>query len=252
MKNHFNAPNYKTIQVTIGAKKYDVNAMLSKHDFEIFQKDCHNTKYNFAEFIHNKIVSDEFVPTIDEIVATSDDNFKPFIDALIMKYSTLQKPFDKQSEDVLLCQRFVLSIKEKLTTFEHYTLEALKNVFVPTLDFFNHYQTIENPGNQLKQIANSINSIAIIASELWKSIRIPRITEERKKEIGESQKKWGEFGWTLPPNFPIDLFSESPNCKDYANKIAMQYCTDKEMNALFNNLRGMKRVKKTRLRRSNF
>lgn len=252
MEDHIIVPKHETIQVTIGTTKYDVTAFLSMRDFEaLIQNGSDNAKYIFAEFVHKKIVPGAFtIPTVDEIASASDENFKPLIDALLKKDSTLQECFDKQSKDVPLCQRFVFAVKDESKIFAQNIAEAFKSV-VPKFDFPVH-PIIENIGNQLKQITNAINSIVSAASELWKSIKIPTISEERKAEIAKAQIKWGELGWTQPPDSPAGLFNTVPDDNDKANKVALKYCTNEEMNALFDDLREMKRVKKSDLEEAIF
>lgn len=253
MADHIIIPKHETIPVTIDNVKCDVTAFLSMHDFEAFiQNDSDNAKYIFAEFVHKKIVPGAYtIPTVDEIASASDENFKPLIDALLKKDSTLQECFGKQSEDAPLCQRFVFAVKDESKIFAQNIAEAFKNVVIPKFDFPVH-QIIENIGNRLQQITNAINSIVSVTSELWKSIQIPTISEERKAEIASAQVKWGELGWTQPPNSPIGLFSTAPGCNDDANKVAMQYCTSEEMEDLFNILRGMNRVKKSDIEEAIF
>lgn len=254
MADHIIVPKHETIPVTIGNAKYGVTAFLSMHDFEaLIQNDSDNAKYIFAEFIHKKIVPGaSTIPTVDEIASASDENFKPLIDALLKKDSTLQECFGKQSEDAPLCQRFVFAVKDESKIFAQNIAEAFKNVVIPKFDFPVH-QIIENIGNRLQQITNAINSIVSVTSELWKSIQIPTISEERKAEIASAQVKWGELGWTQPPNSPIGLFSTAPGCNDDdANKVAMQYCTSEEMEDLFDILRGMNQVKKSDIEEAIF
>lgn len=65
---------------------------------------------------------------------------------------------------------------------------------------------------------------------------IPTITEERKQELISNHKKWGEFGWTLPPNAPIQFFYDAPTSIEEANHKMKPYCSKKAMEELFADL----------------
>ena len=67
--------------------------------------------------------------------------------------------------------------------------------------------------------------------------QIPTISEERKQELILSHKKWGECGWTLPPDAPIKFFYDAPASIEEANQKMKPYCSKKAMEELFANLR---------------
>lgn len=62
-------------------------------------------------------------------------------------------------------------------------------------------------------------------------------SEERRQKLIESYKKWGEYGWTLPPNAPIKSFYTFPGSAVIANEQMMKLCTKKDMEQLFEELR---------------
>lgn len=62
-------------------------------------------------------------------------------------------------------------------------------------------------------------------------------SEERRQKLIGSYKKWGEYGWTLPPNAPIKSFYTFPGSAVIANEQMMKLCTKKDMEQLFEELR---------------
>lgn len=73
---------------------------------------------------------------------------------------------------------------------------------------------------------------------------IPTLSDEEAKELLESNRIWGQYGWTGIPSMPIGLFNTPPEGIQAANKTAMQYCTTSEMDALFDEFRKWKFHKK--------
>lgn len=75
------------------------------------------------------------------------------------------------------------------------------------------------------------------AIEEWDNLALK---EKRREKLIESYKKWGECGWTLPPNAPIKSFYTIPKSIDEANNLMMKFCTKKDLEQLFKELRGQK------------
>ena len=98
------------------------------------------------------------------------------------------------------------------------------------------------------------DAIAVFAhkiSDFQKNLRniisnthIPSISDERKEQLFESHRKWGQYGWTLDPNGAFDeLFNTPPiNKKDADSKV--RKCL-KEPDLLFQEIYSHNRVKKS-------
>ena len=81
-------------------------------------------------------------------------------------------------------------------------------------------------------------------SELVKSIQIPEISDERKQELIESHRQWGEYGWTINPCADYETLCDTvPGSKKQADLAAMKYCSKKYMPLVFEEIRKCKRVK---------
>lgn len=88
----------------------------------------------------------------------------------------------------------------------------------------------------LETVANLARAIA--------NFEIPTLSDEEAEELLESNRIWGQYGWTEIPSMPMGLFNTPPEDIQAANKAAMQYCTTSEMNCLFDELRKRKLHKK--------
>lgn len=92
----------------------------------------------------------------------------------------------------------------------------------------------------LAPIQNTILEYAQAISEITANIRIPTITDDDRKRLEGNYEKWGKLGWTIIPSAPIKLFNSDPTSIDDAHKMAMKFCSTKDMEELFAQLRTQK------------
>ncbi len=61
--------------------------------------------------------------------------------------------------------------------------------------------------------------------ETIQKINTPGYSEEKKKELVKSYKKWGEYAWTTNSILKFNYFSSLPNSLEDADKRMEKYCT---------------------------
>lgn len=91
--------------------------------------------------------------------------------------------------------------------------------------------------------STTIVRLAETASQLIDAVaklNIPTLSEEEKKQLIDSHRLWGQYGWTYIPSMPIKMFYTAPEDIKEANKQAIKYCSDSEMGKLFDSLRKWK------------
>lgn len=91
--------------------------------------------------------------------------------------------------------------------------------------------------------STTIVKLAETASQLIDAVakfHIPTLSEEEKKQLIDSHRIWGQYGWTYIPAMPLKMFYTVPEDIKTANKQAIKYCSDSEMSKLFDSLRGWK------------
>jgi len=95
------------------------------------------------------------------------------------------------------------------------------------------------------RIAEAARQALAGVSEIVKNITIPTISEERKQELIDSHKRWGSFGWTINPVASVDtLFDCAPLNKKEADRAALKYCDNAQMDSLFETTLKDKRVRR--------
>ena len=126
-------------------------------------------------------------------------------------------------------QRFANGVAQSLAV----THEIAKIVGPALLNFAKKAQEISAA---VKPALEAFQQWMVSFSEAILQWQIPTISEEHKQELISSHKKWGECGWTLPPNAPIEFFYDAPASIKEANQKMKPYCSRKAMDGLFANL----------------
>ncbi|MCR5332063.1 MAG: hypothetical protein K6E62_12910 [Lachnospiraceae bacterium] len=92
---------------------------------------------------------------------------------------------------------------------------------------------------------NSLSHFGDVIADIVGKIHFPTITEERKQELLENYRQWGEYGWTINPcEEGGNLFNnEPPKLLKDADRMALKNCND--MEGILGFIRSDKRAKKT-------
>ena len=72
--------------------------------------------------------------------------------------------------------------------------------------------------------------------EVAANFKLPTLTDEEAEQLVESNRTWGQYGWTYIPSMPISMYDTPPADIKEANKVAIQYCTAAEMEKVFDEL----------------
>lgn len=92
----------------------------------------------------------------------------------------------------------------------------------------------------IKPLQETARYIASSFEQIIPKFNVPTITKERKQELIDSYKKWGEWGWTPFPDMPLDMFSKPPIDGNAINKMMMPSYSANGMDVVFNELRNQK------------
>ena len=136
-------------------------------------------------------------------------------DAKINMQQSLQRIASGMAQSFAAAHEVVKLVSPAILNFAKMTQE-ISIAMTPVLEAYG--QLIESFSNALSQQ------------------EIPTITEERKQDLILSHKKWGECGWTLPPNAPIKFFYDAPASIEEANQKMKPNCSKKAMEELFADL----------------
>lgn len=257
----------KKFFVNLCNHEYEVSTIISFGDLRKIQEAQEDTtadfQKTFADLVYEKIVT-ESKPVVDDIY--SDENLKVCAEEFILTDSRLEELYRINQESMELYEAVLTSIYEK---YDEELKELFKGlpkinneVFAGISNALNAFgqaivkvvtsPVIENLARMAVQVSEVLGSIAINIGEMFQNIKLPTISDERKEELRVAYKAWGSYGWTIMPNLPLSGFSDCPVDIKEANKLALSYCTDKDMDKLFAILRDMKGVKKSDLEEAIF
>ena len=98
-------------------------------------------------------------------------------------------------------------------------------------------QTAQEIAPQLAPIQSAMLEYAQAFKELLANVKIPTVAEADRSRLEANHERWGKLGWTIIPNAPLKLFKRDPSSLENPNKVAMKYCSAKDMDELFSSLK---------------
>lgn len=201
--------------------------------------------------VDNGRSEDGFSPSVEQLSNIDDRIFQKYINAFIDENEFLKEKYNENSAlDVY--ERFWCIIEPSLAINLSVGLGELGKAIKDLRQNFIDESLLEisqlgkvmlsgikevlggfDYSAYIKNITDSLISVSKHLSDIVKSIHLPTISEERKKELEVSYKKWGEYGWTSNPFADDYMFDAIPQNLQDADKIALKYCDTKSMDDLF-------------------
>ncbi|MBR2408738.1 MAG: hypothetical protein IKB07_07245 [Lachnospiraceae bacterium] len=248
----------KRFYVHLCSKEYEVSTRISFRDLRKIQEAKEDSAIDFqktfADLVYEKI-EEESKPVVDDIY--SDEKLKLCAEKFVSIDSKVEEFYKVNQERMGLYEAVLTSIYEKydeefkelVKGLPKINNEALAGISA-TLNAFRQSivkivtsPMMENIAKIAAQVSETLGSIAVNIGEMMQNIKIPTISEERKEELRVAYRAWGSYGWTVMPDLPLSVFLDCPVDIKEANKLALSYCTNKDMEKLFDILRDMKDVK---------
>ena len=267
----------KRIKLSICNIEYDISAFLSLKNIETVCKNREQSHdLTIAQLIHDNINCEkENKPTIEDIRKNASDLYNPFIMSVVQNDSDLLNCFNHLSSESYLPTRFCLAVYEierKLgeKLIETINSEPLKMIQTSLTEQKAKYQLASKKIQETAEnIANAVNNAFRIISQynaniedsilalsrticeignqfdsIIQGLKIPTLTEEKKKQVIDSSKKWASYGWSIIDWASVTLFHSAPQNKKEADQIALEYFSKKALIELFTKIKGAKGVKK--------
>ena len=276
--------------LNIGGQDYQIDIFLSINDVKKLNKLLNSEKDEYrrglAQLIYDKILSeDSNRPSIDVIFDQPDDMFISYFNLLFQRYTDLRKVYEKHSDEEDPLFRFICATME----YMHKKLDSLINLQVnyPNIDeisnriqhnfkqrldelsktimpmiksnFENYFNTVfpttlKKIVDQMysKEFANSTRKFFESINKTIAKLPFSNLSEDEKRKLCQSYSEWGKLGWTIIPNAPYYLYNTLPLDQKNANKVALGYCKEADMQELFILLHKVKGVKKLDLEEAIF
>lgn len=274
---------YETIKLIINKKEYDCITAFSESDLEMFFKERdlgQSGKEVIVRSIFRNIESDKNEKKeelFESINALPDSVIETYIVKVTEGNTVMSQKYEESEGNCY--DKFYIALKESRKEL----LKPLLSIFSETTnsDFNHDFMEIAFPGykeniTQITEICDDIVKSTIDVhqimkpfldqmAEFGKSISkyctniiaalvdiIPKIeilpfTEEEKEQIKASYTKWAEYGWTTIPNKPKLFYFNPPIDIKEANRKALKYCRNKDMEELFEKMKSITRIKQSDL-----
>ena len=144
-----------------------------------------------------------------------DPQFSPAMSNFIETVKTIQTRMTAITENIVpsfsetQVQPPVMQVVERLQSFS----QSVQQYWLSTFD--------------------RLASIATQVIDILSNFQLPTLTNEEVEQRLESNRIWGQYGWTYIPTMPMSMFNTPPSDITEANKIAIKYCSDSEMEKVF-------------------
>lgn len=255
------------IPVLIGENEYSLHCIFSVNDYmrllELQESGDTNSRRFVAETVLKHLTLENFALPDIALVLNSDHVLGEYITVLIHQESKLADAYNEIEGEGDCYTRFVIAernanakaLAEALSQTQLFNQEWLKQYQVNTkaltafatqtvTELSQLIVPLDNISKNVNQIAqawkNSVQSIIQPTldnlGKISEAIRIPDISDERRRGLQTSFEQWGNYQWIVPPFAPFGLFNQPPKDKETADKIALRYCTKKNMQAIFEEL----------------
>lgn len=264
----------KEISYIINSTKYTAKFSLS----DILYLRTSNEFVNFRKYTSEKITDLTFgedKPSAEAIEKQPDSFFQEIFDCFLGDNTEFYMLYS-QCEASEICERYAFTYRryllnasiDRAVQIPQVINTALLDVAEKTSSLiqnvnFDFLQSItekinsvmswyaDNASKIIGSLSSALDGFAKISesllsgiSDFISSINIPEYSEEEKKRLIKVYRQWGKFGWTIPPNSYIDSFNNCPESLLEADKYALQFCTQKDMDELFSALESLCKRKK--------
>ena len=215
-----------------------------------------NDKDNFFKLLLEDLEQNntaEVLPDYDSITTIEESELLQYIYKLLNSQDNTKQYYDDVKESDYF-KRFRMAVERQFSVLaeENIAKNLLNNEHnLSTITGIGFNSVINNINNSLKIFAetlishldtyknlattlvSNIGPILAGLSDAIQSIQTPTYTEEEKKQLVYSFKKWGQYGWTTAPAMPVDLFDTCPASIEEADRVMLQYCKKDDINDLF-------------------
>lgn len=251
MNSETDHPN-KNIIISICDNSYPVSTDFSLGDYYHAYLEDKDAKKALCVIIHNNLKRDVSIyPSLEEIYNEDQSIFEPFIDDVIIQNRNLRFKYIKTDKTLTSINRLAIAVENIVLEIMHsvpkYYDNAMKSMQTLSSKYSEYQEKFLSQASNLSQkyenilstIESALLSYTEKIAEAISNFNNPSISDELKRELFESYKKWGNYGWSLIPNAPVTLYDKLPEKQSEANKIALRYMTKQNIAKLFSDMRKM-------------
>lgn len=229
--------SHPRIEINIGERIVSVNCYISIKDIEYF---IESKNLKSSEIVLGILSNHIDEKNKIELLKISGADIENFIDNYVRSNESLNAFYINSSLDNKY-DRFVEAFKLYNNDINLKMKETLKPLSESIAEFTRNIQSIYKPtvdimiklGKTITDYSSVFTKFSKAIADLANSIKIPSLSDEQKKELQDSYKAWGKYGWTVPPYASLSIFDKKPQSLQEANKYMRQYINTASMKELF-------------------
>lgn len=181
-------------------------------------------------FFMMRIIDGEYNST-DEI-SVSSETINKFIDDYISTHPSVSEKWDELDSNSPKNERFFKAVTQGAEQLDSSFQDLVESIVQPCREGLA--QILSGFADYIRQ-SFDFNQIAVNIS---KTIASALPSKEERERIVAALQQWGNYGWCLIDWASIDLYHNSPNSVEDADRLAMEYCTEEEISNLIEELTG--------------
>lgn len=229
--------SHPRIEINIGERIVSVNCYISIKDIEYF---IESKNLKSSEIVLGILSNHIDEKNKIELLKISGTDIENFIDNYVRSNESLNAFYINSSLDNKY-DRFVEAFKLYNNDINLKMKETLKPLSESIAEFTRNIQSIYKPtvdimiklGKTITDYSSVFTKFSKAIADLANSIKIPSLSDEQKKELQDSYKAWGKYGWTVPPYASLSIFDKKSQSLQEANKYMRQYINTASMKELF-------------------
>lgn len=229
--------SHPRIEINIGERIVSVNCYISIKDIEYF---IESKNLKSSEIVLGILSNHIDEKNKIELLKISGADIENFIDNYVRSNESLNAFYINSSLDNKY-DRFVEAFKLYNNDINLKMKETLKPLSESIAEFTRNIQSIYKPtvdimiklGKTITDYSSVFTKFSKAIADLANSIKIPSLSDEQKKELQDSYKAWGKYGWTVPPYASLSIFDKKSQSLQEANKYMRQYINTASMKELF-------------------
>ncbi|MBP7021469.1 MAG: hypothetical protein KBC30_06610 [Planctomycetes bacterium] len=233
----------KKIRVEIADKKCEIPPQLYFSDIAFIYKTLENSfTGDFRSIVAAIIVSrTEGVFEFKEIYNLDNSIFDKYIEICVNEEDTLRKNYEL-SKITDNNEKFVRAILQTGIEVKESLSKSLKN-FVK--NFSQEDESSEDSAEKIESVKIFVDSGWEYLSELSRSLLV--ISSWILKSWIKIMVSWGKYGWTIPPEMPLQAYIIAPKNSKNAYNMMEPYISDNHMERVFDMLRKMENINDSNL-----
>jgi len=235
-------PKIKEIRDVANGNSYFISSNILINDMKVLFE-CYEETKSYEKAVasiiyehHSRHGKVKPIYPLEVIEQASETVFLEFVDFIVNNDKALLAFYNNIDNHLPVTQRFYIACGIQLKSHMEeikYTMEK----FRPTLEYgIRLFAESLSKTLEMLDFAPIFHNLSNAFFGFAKNMELSSYQKNEREKLIEAAKKWGQYGWTSPPNSQ-ELIWDEPADIEEANQIALKCCCKSEVDFLISVLR---------------